>query len=69
MEILKDRVDELVRTAAAEAAAETALSTTTGHVRNLMRTAGMGATQAMDAMGVPEAMRSEVATLLGDDGD
>ena len=65
MDILKDQVDELVRTAAAE----TTLSTTRDHVSSLMRNAGMDAGQAMDALGVPEAMRAEVATLVEDGGD
>ena len=65
MDIMKDQVDELVRTAAAE----TTLTNTRDHVLILMRNAGMDAGQAMDALEIPEAMRAEVAPLLEDGGD
>lgn len=65
MDIMRDEVDELVRAAVAETAAETALATTKDHVESLMRSSGMGVREAMDALGVPEAMRDEVEALVG----
>ena len=65
MDIMKDKVDELVRTATAK----TTLATTKDHVESLMRNTGMDVRQAMDALEIPEDMRDEVEALVGGDGD
>ena len=69
MDIMKDKVDKVVRTATAEATAKTTLATTKDNVVGLMQTTGMDVRQAMDAMRVPEDIRDEVEALVGGDGD
>ena len=65
MDIMKDKVDKVVRTATAK----NTLATTKDNVVGLMQTTGMDVRQAMDAMRVPEDIRDEVEALVGGDGD
>ncbi len=69
MDIMKDKVDKVVRTATAEATAKTTLATTKNLVESLMRNSGMDVHQAMDTLEIPEDMRDEVEALVGGDGD
>ena len=65
MDIMKDKVDKVVRTATAK----TTLATMKNLVESLMRNSDMDVRQAMDAMRVPEDIRDEVEALIGGDGD
>ena len=65
MDIMKDKVDEVVRTATAEATAKTTLEC----MKSLMRNTGMDVRQAMDTLEIPEDIRDEVEALVGGDGD
>jgi replication-associated recombination protein RarA len=69
MDIMKDKVDKVVRTATAEATAKTTLATMKNLVESLMRNSGMDVRQAMDTLEIPEDMRDEVKALVGEDGD
>ena len=60
MEILKDRIDEMVNKAVASC--EQQLTVT--HLRNIMKSFGVTKERAMDALNIPQSQRSMYARLV-----